>query len=702
MEGLQNILADSKIYTPDQIGEVFARVRPFFRLVRFNSPVRYFNVPASFDIETSSFMQDGKKRACMYVWQFGIYGAVIVGRTWDQFVQLMDGIRSELDLGTETKRLIIYVHNLSYEFQFIRKWLLWDQVFATSDREPLYAVSGGIEFRCSYRLSGYSLDTVAKNLRTYPVRKLVGNLRYDLIRHSGTPMTRQEIAYCVNDVKVVMAYIAECIDDDGSIARLPLTKTGYVRRYVRERCFWEPDVPHKKSKKRRQYGRLMKNLTIDLDEYKQLKRAFQGGFTHANAFYTDKIIKNVRSYDFTSSYPTVMICEQFPMSKSELVEIQSLDDFRRNLDLYCCLFDIQINGLRTKLWQDHPLSISRCRNVDCPVVDNGRVVSAASLSTTITEQDYMILRTFYDWDNFTVYNFRRYKKDYLPRDFVDAILDLYADKTKLKNVKGAEREYLHAKELLNSCYGMAVTGIVRDEISYSNDEGWSVSDPDAQKQIDQYNHGRGRFLFFPWGVWVTAYARRNLFAGILECGSDYIYSDTDSIKIKNAAAHKQFIQDYNDTITTQIEMALYEQRIPIDKACPKTVDGVQKPIGVWDDEGTYRYFKTLGAKRYLTMDQAGKLKLTVAGVSKNDALNYMLHKYGRAGTFTHFQTGLEIAEDATGKLTHTYIDDEIEGDVIDVYGNVGYYHELSFIHLSAASYILSRSQDYIDYLKGIY
>lgn len=701
MEGLQNILADSKIYTPDQIDEVFARVRPFFRLVRFNSPVRYFNVPASFDIETSSFIQDGKKRACMYVWQFGIYGAVIVGRTWEEFVHLMDAIRSELDLGTETKRLIIYVHNLSYEFQFVRKWLLWDQVFATADREPLYAVSGGIEFRCSYRLSGYSLDAVAKNLHTYPVRKLVGNLRYDLIRHSGTPLTQQEIAYCVNDAKVVMAYIAECIDDDGSIARLPLTKTGYVRRYVRERCFWEPDVPHKKSKKRRQYGRLMKNLTIDLDEYNQLKRAFQGGFTHANAFYTDKIIKNVRSYDFTSSYPTVMICEQFPMSRGEIVEILSLEDFHKNLDLYCCLFDIQINGLRTKLWQDHPLSISRCRNVDCPDVDNGRIVSAASLATTITEQDYMILRTFYDWDSFTVYNFRRYKKDYLPRDFVDAILDLYADKTKLKNVKGSEREYLHAKELLNSCYGMAVTGIVRDEITYSNENGWDVSDPDAQKQIDQYNHGRGRFLFFPWGVWVTAYARRNLFAGILECGSDYIYSDTDSIKIRNAADHEQFIQDYNDTITTQIEMALYDQRIPINKACPKTVDGVPKPIGVWDDEGTCRYFKTLGAKRYLTMDQTGKLKLTVAGVSKTDALNYILHKYGRAGTFTHFRTGLEITEEATGKLTHTYIDDEIEGDVVDVYGNIGHYHELSYIHLSAASYILSRSQDYIDYLKGI-
>ena len=102
------------------------------------------------------------------------------------------------------------------------------------------------------------------------------------------------------------------------------------------------------------------------------------------------------------------------------------------------------------------------------------------------------------------------------------------------------------------------------------------------------------------------------------------------------------------------------------------------------------------------MDQKGKLKLTVAGVSKQMALDYMLNKYGRAGTFTHFKTGLEIAETATGKLTHTYVDEEIEGDITDVYGNAGHYHELSYIHLSAASYVMSRSQDYIDYLKGVY
>ncbi|WP_442514418.1 hypothetical protein, partial [Pseudomonas promysalinigenes] len=59
----------------------------------------------------------------------------------------------------------------------------------------------------------------------------------------------------------------------------------------------------------------MDDLTIDKDTYIQLKRAFMGGFTHANANYSNKVLTDVSSVDFTSSYPSVMISEQFPMSR---------------------------------------------------------------------------------------------------------------------------------------------------------------------------------------------------------------------------------------------------------------------------------------------------------------------------------------------------------------------------------------------------
>jgi hypothetical protein len=46
-------------------------------------------------------------------------------------------------------------------------------------------------------------------------------------------------------------------------------------------------------------------LTLDADEYAQLKRGFSGGFTHACAKYVakgkEKPLEDVGSFDFTSS-----------------------------------------------------------------------------------------------------------------------------------------------------------------------------------------------------------------------------------------------------------------------------------------------------------------------------------------------------------------------------------------------------------------
>ena len=156
-------------------------------------------------------------------------------------------------------------------------------------------------------------------------------------------------------------------------------------------------------------------------------------------------------------------------------------------------------GLQSKLWYESYISISRCWGVQCPVVNNGRLVSAKHLYTTVTEQDFLIIRKFYKWDEIKIGTFRRYRKDYLPIDFVKSILKLYHDKTTLKGVDGKEIEYLKSKEMLNSCYGMSVTDIIRPEYNYNID--WcEPKEPDIEKAIKDYNGSRSRFLFYPWGV----------------------------------------------------------------------------------------------------------------------------------------------------------------------------------------------------------
>lgn len=675
--------------------------------IKNNKKIEYANVPSAFDIESTSFYYGDKKCATMYVWQFGINGIITFGRTWDEFITLMDNLTTRLELSVK-RRLIVYVHFLSFEFQFFRKWFEWESVFSIEERKPLYALTKtGIEFRCSYLLSGYGLDELGKQLKKYPVRKMVGDLDYSLPRHSQTPLTDKELKYCENDIRVVMSYIQEKIETEIDITHIPYTKTGYVRNYCRNACMY--DGSHRKNTyKFMIYRRLMNALQITPDEYTALKNAFQGGFTHANAFYSGKTIENVGSFDFTSSYPAVMLSEQFPMSKAEIIERRMTEtEFERNLALYCCLFDIELSGVEAVTLFEHPISSSRCYYQRGVVEDNGRVVEADLIRMTITEQDYFIIKKFYKWKSKRIGTFRRYRRGYLPTDFIKSILKLYADKTTLKGVADREDDYQRSKEMINSCYGMCVTDICRDEITYKGIN-WGKTAVDVEKEIERNNTSLKRFLYFPWGVWVTAYARKNLFSGIYEFGTDYIYSDTDSIKAINIEDHREYIERYNQMIIGKLERACKYHGIDPAAIRPKTIKGVEKPLGVWDFEGRYSRFKTLGAKRYIVEKDAalninGKsynISITVSGVNKRAAVPYLTEKYGDK-VFEAFKDGLRIPAENTGKMTHTYIDEPFSVPLTDYLGNTIIVSEKSCVHLEPTEYELSIYPNYVNYLKGI-
>ena len=660
--------------------------------------ITYYNIPCSFDIETSSFYNNDEKVAIMYEWTFGINGLVIIGRTWKQFILMMKYICNYLE--TDPKhRLVCYIHNLGYEFQFMRRYFEWHKIFALEERRPIYCLtSDGIEFRCSYLLSGYSLAKLGENLLKYKVKKMVGDLDYNLIRHSRTKLTDKELQYCINDVLVVMNYIQEKLETESKICYIPKTNTGYVRNYCRNYCFYEYGKSRKKSHKKQRYINLMSTMKLVVDEYKQLKRAFSGGFTHASVFFSGKVVEDVTSVDFTSSYPAVMIAEQFPMSSSEEIEITSKEDFYHNLKYYCCLFDCHFEGLESTFLYENYISESHGFNKKGIITNNGRIVSADSIDLTITEQDFLIIMRTYKWKVLKVGNFRRYHKGYLPKDLIKAILRLYENKTTLKGIDEKIIEYMRSKGMLNSTFGMCVTDIARDEILY--DKEWNKKAPELKEVLDKYNKSNSRFLFYPWGVWVTAYARRNLWTGILECKEDYIYSDTDSIKLRNYEKHKEYFDKYNTIITNQLHKTIDFLHLNEEKLHPKTIKGIEKPIGVWDYDGHYKRFKTLGAKRYMVEYDDGKISLTVSGLNKKTAIPYLQQKYGD-NIFEGFDKHLYVPREYTGSNTHTYIDNERTGTIIDYLGKEYNYKEETSVHIEGSEYTLSLSKEYTDYILQV-
>ena len=764
----------SHVYTVSQLDSfLYDAVGPHRNVsLIVSGKTEYFNIPAAFDIEASSWQkgtyedENVEHFATMYIWQFGLNGSVIYGRTWDEFLQVINDVSDALSL-CKKRHLIIYVHNLGYEFQWIRKKFNWDKVFAIKRRRPVYAISGGIEFRCSYFLSNYALAYIGDNLLVnYPIHKLTGNLDYLKVRHSYTPLSPAELSYCINDVKVVMSFIQEKIESDGDITKIPLTNTGYVRNYCRESCFYEgiaPDDEESRKKVLLSYRAIMKSLQVQSDdEYYQLKRAFMGGFTHTSILHSNQVRYDVGSADLTSSYPYTIVAQYFPMTRFKYIgTVEVGTDFKHYLDTYCCIFDIEFFGLYPRVEFENILSASRCHPgslSDDVCINNGRIISCSHCATTLTELDFENMCKFYTWDSCKIVNLRISHRGYLPKAMILAVLDLYESKTSLKGIAGKEIEYLVSKNMINAAFGMMVTNIIRGEFEYDNVYGWLEKEADIEKQLSAYNKNFNRFLYYGWGVWVTAHARHNLFSAIWEFGDDYIYADTDSIKGLNFSSHMNYFKSYNDRVIDSLIRMCGSLHIPFSKVAPKTKKGVTKIIGLWEIEEGYDTFKAVGAKRYMYRYNNGKLQITVGGLNKSQAVPYLLYEFGGGKTekneslsyrwlqdhslhvspyYTAFQTvsrlaysnlplhsealefilslpldynwifenfgeGLCVPPKHTGKQTVDYLDHSFAAICTDYLGFPLPISESSAVYMEQQPYQMSITNEYRSLLEGVY
>ena len=666
-----------------------------------------YNIPCSFDIETSSFQDaaTNDKAACMYLWQFGFNGSSIYGRTWDEFFQFLQEFTEMLQLSPR-RRIYIYDQNLSYEFQWIRNYFEWDKVFALKKRKVVRAVYSpmGLELKCSYLLANAGLAHIGDKLVTrYLVQKKVGDLDYSKVRSSNTPITKKELGYGMNDVRVVMSFIQEKIENDGGITNIPLTNTGYVRNFCRNQCMSDKHASQK-------YHDLMASLSIESEEeYEQDKNALMGGFTHTGILHANKILENVGSADLTSSYPAEMVASYFPMSSARFIgSPKDTDDFIAYLNRYCCIFDVEFTNLMPATEYEHYLSISKCV-AENYTLNNGRIVSAEHCITTMTELDFDIMQQLYTWTSMRVTNLRIYTRGYLPKTIITSVLALYASKTRLKDVPGEVVEYLRSKNMVNAAFGMMLTDIVRPEYKIDPEGLWISEEAYKQKQLNSYNKSFTRFLYYTWGIYVTAHARHNLFQAIIEFGNDYVYADTDSIKGINFEKHLPFFTKYNFENLVRMKKMCNVMGIDFSEVAPKTVKGETKILGSWEIERSYALFKAAGAKRYIYVyppDEKhpdGELSMTVAGLNKKFAIPYLLENFkgDKRAIMEYFEDGFYVPRGHTGKQTVTYIDHEISGYTYDYLGNRFDYHELSAVHMEPQGFIMSQTDEYLDLIRGV-
>lgn len=535
-----------------------------------------------------------------YIWQFSCDGEVYYGRELKDFLKVLDDLPKE-------PTIIIWIHNLSYEFQFLCNILTWKSVFARTAHKPMKCVSNeypNIEFRCTYMLTRLSLATWGEQVG---IKKLVGDLDYEVLRTPLTSLTDEEMEYCEHDCLIVEAGIKTYIKRYGKQADIPLTQTGTVRLECKNRLM---------SNEKYSYA-IKKLVPSNAREYKLLMSVFAGGYTHANYWYAGEVMRGIiQHYDFASSYPTVMIAEKYPMTPwvytgdTEIPPIESFDD-------YAYIFKLRFRRLNVISYNTY-IQASKSNGINMKY-DNGRVRSADELEIIITEQDYITIKNNYEWEELEVLEVYKSKKQYLPKTFVEYILELYGNKTRLKDVAGEEELYMQSKQYINSLFGMSVTAIVQADVKLNGDvwETTELTEEYVNKKLNNLRFPNPRekkyFLSYSWGCWVTAYARRNLWKCIEACDDALLYCDTDSIFV---IGEHDFTW-YNDEIVEKLKRACEAHEIDFSLTHPKTVKGEEKQLGIFDREKDCTEFITLGAKRYVERRaNDNKLHLTVSGINK--------------------------------------------------------------------------------------
>lgn len=607
-----------------------------------------------------------------------------------------------------------YIHNAGFEFQHMRNVFegSFKQVFARNSHKPMkWHININkvhFEFRCSYFLTQKSLDNWAKD-ENLAVTK-ADKIDYSKIRHPETVLEPELVDYALRDVVTMVYGIRKYRDKYGSIDDIVLTQTGEVRY----------DLFNSVCKTDPRWCKLMVDIasTYDSIQYKKLLKLFAGGWTHANKYYANKnpLVNDDGSYkichcwDLSSSYPASMTIRKMPVSIFECRPVKEFWDLEK-VDVrssnYRWWARIRVKNCMASI-DNSFWSISKTDKASGIIADNGRCEFIGSGEISIIDTDWEIFKEAYDFDNsdIEVLELQRADAGYLSKDLILKILQYYGDKTSLKGVKDRESEYKAGKQKINGIYGCFVTKVAMDQVEFG-DNGWNVTPFESlgEEYFDQIIGSlkqEKQFGCYQLGIWVTGWSRWTLWKMILKIDknrsvdrgyykqSSLVYGDTDSLKGYFTDEEMSWFHEFNKQITLDSYMVADYYGFDRDLYNPKTIKGVAKPLGWWDQEED-AVLKTLGAKRYVAVHD-GQLETTIAGLPKSAGSK-------KIKTIEDFNNHTVWGANESGKLTAYYIDDMEPMVWTDHFGKSYKGYDKYGISLKPTSFDMSLSSEFESFLS---
>lgn len=538
------------------------------------------------DTETSVVTVDNKKHSLVYLWQICINGDTYYGRRIEDFKDFIENICESIPTG---KRLVLWVHNLGYEFQHIKDFLSIHDVFMRTNRQPMRAtIDEKIELRCSYALTNCSLEDFCKKMN---VKNKIKGFNYDKLRTPDTELTDDEMEYAETDCTSLREALMKQFDIyDDNLYSVPWTASGYARRDLK-----------------RALHPMQKNIAMLKPSYElfnQMQKAFRGGLCDCNNRRTDRLIHDVVSFDETSAYIYSILCKKFPMRAFKKYDIKTngSPDFDRWSKIgRCWISDVRIWGLKAKNENIRYLDMVKCESIGCKDIF-GKITEAEYLETTLTDVDFENVKKCYDFKKIKFENMQYSIYDMLPECVRNLALQYFVEKTKLKNTD-KESEYTLAKERLNTIYGIMVQNLFRDQIVY-DEENCTYS---TQHKNNEEIYKKTKVLMpYQWGVWTSAHARSALIDAMVIVGDDLLYNDTDSVKFIRNETIMEKIEELNNTI---IENAKQNNAFAVDS------NGTVHYVGKWLIDAEYIDFKTLAPKMYAGKTDSG-ISITISGINK--------------------------------------------------------------------------------------
>lgn len=537
-------------------------------------------------------------------------------------------------------RMSVFTHNLKFDGDFVMWWLLHGHGEITEEvrENVLYnftAVWGGAEvtFRDSLKIFPLKAEKLGE---LYGIKKLTGEWDYTAFRYPDerTPISPEEWAYVDHDVMIISRALADyrargyVENTQASIAYNDrLRKT-----YPRFRKTWAQYL------KKKDYGKYLDTFPKEIrplpaDLHKHLSCGYFGGLSYLNPAYACLNLYHVHSYDVHSMYPGHMAKSPLPVGYPLILDNPTQEEAWRLIRTYPCIM-VDWEGLTVELKSaDHFPVLMFPTNTFTSVRMEGKVIKCRDELAVLTGLDCRMMESEYRILAGTitrVYFFDSRKGHY--KAFVDYWMGVKTEADRIRKDPASTPEMLSnaksqrsiAKVLLNSSYGKDGTKLLRLPHKTYLDPETDLLEATAEVEVADIEY------YLPSAIFICAWARYQLWKAVRICRKEFIYCDTDSVKV--TAKGKELLEASPDFVIDPYE------------------------LGTWGYEGEYETARFVRQKTY-SYTQDGERHYVVCGAP--DDIKAVMD-------IDEFLPGMEITLDKIHACTDSETGKPLQGRLLPV------------------------------------